>query len=175
MKDGVDMLVNLAEMGIKRQLYPEPDIETCKQFHPESVGALIILADRYNLPAATLFRKSIAPHWLISAFRDQPADATVKNSPHYFGVAFDVMVGDIIKQIEFVSLAVETTKLFNRGGIYVGRNTCHIDQCDDAWMRKYNGTKFWVWHDKKYVGFFNFSEASQYALDLIAPGVKNDR
>lgn len=169
------MLENLAANGIKRKLYPEADIETCQQFHPEAVGALIVVANRYGLQPGALFMKNTVPDWLVSAFRDRPADASVKNSPHYFGVAFDVMVGSVLRQIQFVEMAVKTTGLFNRGGIYIGRNTCHIDQCDEAWMRKYNGAKFWVWHDKKYVGFFRFSEASQYALNLVTPEDNDDR
>jgi len=170
------MLENLAAKGIKRLVGPPlADIEVCKLYKPGDVGRLVVVGDEYGLATGAIFMKNTVPDWLVSGYRDLPADPTVKNSPHYFGCAFDVMVGSVMRQIQFVEMAVKTTGLFNRGGIYIGRNTCHIDQCDEAWMQKYNGAKFWVWHDKKYVGFFNFSEASQYALSIVTPGDRDDR
>jgi hypothetical protein len=165
------MLENLAAKGIKRVSGPSTaDIETCKRYHPEAVGCLIAVASEFGYETGAIFLDNIVPDWLVSAYRDRPADASVNNSPHYFGVAFDVMAGNVLKQIEFVELAVEKMRLFNRGGIYIGRNTCHVDRCDDGWMTKYKGSKFWVWHSDKYFGFTDFGEASKYALRIITPG-----
>lgn len=165
------MLRNLADAGVKRIVGPpRADVETCKIHRPGDVGRLIVAADMFGLAPGAVFMGDAVPDWLVSAYRDRPADASVKNSPHYFACAFDVMVGSVMRQIEFIKLAVIDTNLFNRGGIYVGRNTCHIDTCDEEWMRKYNGAKFWVWHGNKYHGFFDFNEAGTFALKLATNG-----
>lgn len=165
------MFENLALKGIKRQVGPPlADIETCKQHRPGDVGRLVTVADAYGLATGAIFMKGIVPDWLVSAYRDAPNDPVVRNSPHYFAAAFDVMIGSVLKQIEFIKLAVQDMQLFNRGGIYVGRNTCHIDTCDDAWIKEYHGAKFWIWHKGKYHGFFNLNEAARYALNIAANG-----
>lgn len=165
------MIENLAAKGIKRLVGPPmADIETCKIYHPEAVGCLITVAAQYGLATGAIFMPKTVPDWLVSGYRTAPTDAAVTNSPHYFGVAFDIMVGNVRKQIDFVKLAVEDMRLFSRGGIYVGRNTCHVDRCDAEWRRKYKGAKFWVWHSSKYFGFTEFGEASSYALKFITSG-----
>jgi hypothetical protein len=165
------MLENLAARGIKRVAGPPTaDVETCKIHRPDAVHDIGSVAGRYGFQTGALFMKGIVPDWLVSAYRDMPADSSVKNSPHYFGEAFDVMVGGVVKQIGFIKLAVDEMRLFNRGGIYVGRNTCHVDRCDDEWMRKYHGAKYWVWNKGRYYGFTDFIEASRYALKQVTPG-----
>jgi hypothetical protein len=167
------MIENLAEKGIKRkQGPPAPDLVTVFQYHPEAVCALGVVAHENGMPINALFIEGVWPDWLVSAYRDKPADASVLNSPHYFGVAFDICVGskDIQRQIDFLELATKKLGLFNRGGIYVGRNTCHIDQCDEAWMRKFNGTKYWVWHDGVYTGFTDLTPAATFALKIVLSG-----
>jgi hypothetical protein len=165
------MLTNLAKSGVRRKAGPPmADIETCKQHRPGDVGRLVAVADTFGLATGALFMKDVVPDWLVSAYRDAPNDPQVTNSPHYFACAFDVMVGNVMKQIEFVKLAVTDSGLFNRGGIYVGRNTCHVDTCDDGWMRKYNGARFWIWHKGKYYGVTDFKQAAHYALGIVTNG-----
>ncbi|MCK4960797.1 MAG: hypothetical protein KAT00_15395 [Planctomycetes bacterium] len=165
------MLENLAAKGIKRKIGPPvADVETCKHHRPIDVGKLIVVAGAFGLETGAVFMNGVVPDWLVSAYRDMPADSSVNNSPHYYACAFDVMVGSVMKQIEFVKLAVVDAGLFNRGGIYVGRNTCHIDTCDDEWMRKHNGAKFWIWHKGKYYGFADFKQAAHYTLGIVTNG-----
>jgi hypothetical protein len=95
-----------------------------------------------------------------------PHDQKVKNSPHYFGVALDVIVGDLMKQIEWATVGIGKG-YFTRCGFYPEQNTMHFDRCSFEWMEKYNGTPSWVkWHGE-YTGFAHWREAAQYAMRLI--------
>lgn len=164
---------NLAAKGIDRITpSPNPDIEICKQYRPEDICKLGVVADAWGLETGALFIPGVFPDWLVSGYRDRPADATVRNSPHYFAAAFDVYMGtyNVLKQIQFVSLAVVKLGLFKRGGIYVGRNTCHIDTCDVEWQKKYGGAPFWVWHKGKYTGHTTLAGTSTHALSLSGAG-----
>ena len=62
-------------------------------------------------------------------------------------------------------MAVNKLELFNRGGLYPGQNTCHIDQCDKKWMEDNFGTKFWVKdpETKTYTGFWDLESAIKCA------------
>lgn len=161
---------SLIDKGIKRLVGPPTaDIETCKIYRSSAVCALGVVAQVHGLEARPLFLSNVVPDWLVSGYRDEATDPNVKHSPHGWGDAFDVKVGGVLKQIEFVKVALQDTQLFNRGGIYVGRNTCHVDQRDDTWMREFGGSKLWVWCKGKYTGFNNFNDAVRFALNKSTP------
>lgn len=161
---------SLIEKGIKRLVSPPiADVETCKTYRPGAVCALGVVAEKHGLEVRPLFLSNVVPDWLVSGYRDKATDPAVKHSPHGWGDAFDVRVGGVLKQIEFIKIAIQDTQLFNRGGIYVGRNTCHIDQRNEEWMRKFGGTKLWVWYKGAYTGFSSFNEAVRYALKKSTP------
>lgn len=164
-------LINLAQRGVKRIVKPPiADLETCKVYRPGDVGRLVAVTDAYGLSTTAVFIKDITPDWLESAYRDAPGDPGVKVSAHYFACAYDVTVGGILKQICFAKLAIIDMKLFNRGGLYVGKSCCHVDTCDVKWMRRYNGAKYWVWHRGKYQSFNCFETAADYALNAAKNG-----
>jgi hypothetical protein len=156
---------SLLERGIKRKT-PDgiPDLETCKQYAPFAVCSLGVVASKFGLDGVgSLFLPDKHPDWLTSAYRDKIAKNGAKNSPHFWGCAFDVSVGSVLKQIQFVSLAIDSG-LFNRGGIYKKISACHIDQCSNDWMKEFNGSKFWVMDGEKYHGFETLSQAAAFAL-----------
>jgi hypothetical protein len=159
------IIENLADKGIRRFIKPPlADIETIKEFHPEAICALGLLISFWGYSIVDLFITKLIPIWLISGYRENSIDSSVKNSPHEFGIAFDILISDDPwKQFEFIKLATETG-LFFRGGVYIGRNTCHIDRCNDEWQRKYSGTKFWVWENSKYYGYANIGEVANHLL-----------
>jgi hypothetical protein len=156
---------SLASQGIKRIVGPPlADIETSKNYCPAAVCALGVVAEKYGLQVGGLFLPLTVPDWLVSGYRYKSTNPEIKNSAHAWGDAFDIKVGDIDRQVQMVKLAVMDMKLFNRGGLYIGSNTCHIDQRNDAWMKKYYGKKFWVGEKGRYISFDKFLDAVNYAL-----------
>jgi len=173
------MLENLAAKGIKQQGHP--DIRTLKMLHPEVLygwGLVEVKRGQSGLWMAT----DTCPSSIISGYRDYQADPAVKNSPHNWGAAVDVLALDLDsrdsknwpalleEQIRIVRLAVITTGIFNRGGLYPTQNTCHVDVCDNRWMAQYGGTKFWVkwpFDAKQYTGFTTLDVAADFAKNKI--------
>lgn len=171
---------NLAAKGVKQQGHP--DIHTVKMVHPEVVYGWGILCIRRK-ESGMWMNTDAVPDSIISGYRDHNFDPSVKNSPHCFGAAIDVKVSDLSSkedknwpalldaQIGVIRDAVVTTQIFSRGGLYPMQNTCHLDVCSDAWMRKYRGTRFWVkWPvgDKQYHGFWKFEQAAEFARKCLS-------
>lgn len=165
---------SLLAKGVTRKIGPpNPDLETCKMHKPDDVCRLGVAAAEFDLRVEVLFMSGQWPDWLVSGYRTNR-----ETTPHAWGDAFDVKVGTIRRQIEFVRRTVVQNQYFKRGGLYVRerykdphgreyiglRNTCHIDNRDERWMAKYRGTKFWVYDLGDYTGFWDIESAAQYAL-----------
>lgn len=167
---------SLLDQGVKRKIEPPaPDIMTCKEYKPGDVCRLGVVANAFWMETQALFLEDTWPGWVVSGYRtNRPT------TPHAWGDAFDVKVGTIKKQVEFIRIAVMDLGLFKRGGLYVRniykdergkeyvglRNTCHIDNRDSEWMKKYNGTQYWVCDFGKYTGYNSFSAAVSHALSV---------
>jgi len=165
---------SLVSRGIKRIVGPpQADIETCKIYRPDAVCSLGVVVKKYGYEIGGLFVARVIPDWLVSGYRYNSSNPDIKNSAHGWGDAFDVKVGNIENQIRLVKIAVMELELFNRGGLYIGSNTCHIDQRSDAWMKKYYGKKFWVAENGRYVSFDKFMEVVNYALHRATLLVKS--
>jgi hypothetical protein len=173
------MLENLAAKGVKQQGHP--DVQTVKMTHPEVYYGWGILSVRRGESGLWMATDAV-PDAIISGYRNYNYDKEVSNSPHCFGAAIDVRISSLSSaddknwpalldaQIAVVRDAVVTTKIFKRGGLYPQQNTCHLDVCDEAWMRKYRGTRFWVkWPHKKksYHGFWLFEDAVRFAKSKL--------
>jgi hypothetical protein len=170
------METSLIFRGIVRKVGPpQPDLESCKIHKPNDVCKLGVAASAFGLETAALFMPGVWPDWLVSGYRTER-----ETSPHAWGDAFDIKVGKILRQIEFVRKVVSEYRYFNRGGLYVRhlykdddgkkyiglRNTCHIDNRDDDWMEVYSASKYWVYDLGQYKGFSDIESAAQYALHL---------
>lgn len=165
---------SLLAKGVVRKIGPpQPDLETCKMHRPADVCRLGAAAADFEMQTEALFMSGVWPDWLVSAFRTNR-----ETTPHAWGDAFDVKVGTVRRQIEFIRKAVVQNRHFNRGGLYVReiykdtqgwktiglRNTCHVDNRDQDWMRQYRGSKFWVYDLGSYTGFWDIESAAQYAM-----------
>lgn len=171
------MLENLAQKGVKQQ--GSPDIATLKVYHPEVLFAFALLMKKMGMSCSWLLAEGAIPDCIVSGYRDFNADPEVKNTPHKFAIALDVMVSHLDahvainrpavleEQIKWITTAVESG-LFTRGGFYPQQNTIHLDQADEAWMQTYGGTPFWVKWNGKYEGFTTLNGAVEYAKQLIA-------
>jgi hypothetical protein len=170
------MLKNYALKGIKQS--GSPDILAVKQYHPEVIFSFALLMKRMGMECGWVLIPEAIPDLIVSGYRDHSVDPAVKNSPHAFAIALDVMVSHLDarvpqnresileEQIKWITAATETG-LFNRGGLYPQQNTIHLDLCDEEWMRTYNGTPFWVKWNAKYEGFSALPSAIEYAKQLI--------
>jgi len=163
------MVENLAAKGIKRKQYPEADLQTIREYHPEVLASLAVLSHRMGIFPSWLFELGHVSGFITSGYRDRPVDARIKNSPHYFALALDVAVGNAMRQIEWGRRALED-KLFYRVGLYPQNGFIHLDLCDADWMRKYHGAPYWVRYNNNYYIFHHFEQAAKFSLDKIAPG-----
>lgn len=170
------MLENLAQKGLKQK--GVPDLATIKQYHPEVLYSFALLGKKMGMECGWVLIDGAVPDCIISGYRDFNADPEVKNSPHKYAVALDVMVSHLDarisqnrptileEQIKWITAAIESG-LFTRGGFYPQQNTIHLDLCDEAWMRAYNGSPFWVKWDGKYEGFSRLQSAIDHAKQLV--------
>lgn len=168
-------IVNLAANGIKQNGHP--DISTIMKYHPEVLTSLAILCHRRGLESGWI-GTSDTPDFIVSGYRDHDPDPAVKNSPHAFGLAVDLMVSPkdahvpqnrpeiLDAQISWITDAIESN-LFYRAGIYPEQNTIHLDLCDVSWRNAYNGTPFWVKWQGTYHGFTVLNEAVSFAKQMI--------
>src|SRR5512142_1230954 len=159
------MFQNLADLGIKQQGHP--DLLTVKQHHPEAMAKLCMLLLQMGYGTSPMMSEGMFPPGLVtSGYRDRNVDPAVKNSPHKFGIAFDLAVGGVQQQIKWLRHAL-TPNLFNRGGLYPQRGIIHLDIADDEWMKQYHGTKLWVCVGDTYTGFSAIEDAIGFALKSI--------
>lgn len=171
-------LENLALAGVKQNGYP--DVAVIKKYHPEVIASFFLLCKKIGVPWHDLFSDDV-PKRIISGYRDHSVDSAVKNSPHAFGIALDIWVSWLSAhdpfnrqailntQIKWITEAIEG-KFFTRGGFYPQQNSIHLDQATDEWMKKFNGTKFWVKWDGDYAAFNVLTEAIDYAKGKIIRG-----
>ena len=155
------MFENLAEQGIVQRGHP--DLVTVRQYHPEAMSKLCLLFMQMGYGMSALVEGGIFPPGIVtSGYRDKNIDPAVKNSPHKFGIAFDLAIGNLDQQIKWLKKAISPS-LFNRGGLYPDRGIIHVDIADDEWMQTYNGTRFWVCLGDKYTGFSDMESAINFA------------
>jgi hypothetical protein len=166
------MVSNLTKMGIVRRTKNGiPDLETCKQYQPDAVARLLIL---YHVNGAYMSWDH-TPDSLMDAFRDK----SKIESRHLYGDAFDIAILSVIRQIEWADKAVHLG-LFTRVGFYPHRRIIHVDNADDEWCSRYNGTPYWVKYSKDGIRkndetkddeasepFDNLVEAEQFALQVM--------
>lgn len=163
------MIGNLAARGVKRlQAPPKPDILTVREYHPEVLASLAVLSHKMGIVPHWLFKDYVSG-FITSGYRDAPVDSQVTNSPHYFALALDIAVGNVMKQISWGNRALEF-HLFYRIGLYPQNGFVHLDLCDINWMEIYHGMPFWVRYNGKYTSFHRFGEASTFALKCVTPG-----
>jgi hypothetical protein len=114
-------------------------------------------------------------HWregyITSGFRESLG---AKNTPHKFGIAIDVVIIGLLRQVEIARIAME---FFVRIGIYPDDNIMHFDLAPLIWQRKYHGTPFWVKLSEpqivrgeqklapKYYAFHELEKAIRFAKD----------
>ena len=143
------MFKNLREAGIKRIVKPEADIVRIREYHPEVLEYFDEAKKEYGKYAI-----------ITSGYRDAHVKGGAKNSPHYFGIALDIAVGDILNQIKFGRICLKNG--FKRLGLYPQKGIVHIDIADRAWQKKYNGTPYWSYLKRKYKGFYKLDDCIKY-------------
>jgi len=103
---------------------------------------------------------------IISGYRSEVLEYNV-HSPHRFALALDIHVGDVEKQMEWATAA---QPYFCRVGLYVGRNTIHLDLCNKDWQAHYKGAVCWVWSNGVYHPFPTLKQALESLGDLDIGG-----
>ena len=162
---------NLAKLGLKRRIAePNADLITVALTPYPVLARYKILCLRLGVPPFTggTYEKQgsdFGVGFLTSGFRDSD-----RNSPHEYGFAIDMAVGDLDAQIRAGRLGLD---LFDRIGLYPENGFVHLDLAPPEWIEKFNGKHFWVKNKRKlresngreYVGFDNFELAVQFARD----------
>lgn len=93
------------------------------------------------------------------------------NSAHLFGLAIDVFIPELNRQIEGASYI---HSLFTRVGIYPHHKIVHLDLASKKWMMKFGGRRFWVCEkivkggkeDRKYTSFDDLNRAIIFAREV---------
>jgi hypothetical protein len=175
---------NLSALGIKRAVGTDkdgpPDLETVwKTPYPVLTNYETMCLEAQIKAYAGGTRERQGPSWaegyISSGFRELlGADDT----PHKFGLAIDVVIIGLLREIEVARIAV---KYFMRVGIYPDDNIMHFDLAPVIWQICYKGTPFWVKLNEsqivivdskrtekikpKYYPFYDLERAIAFALE----------
>jgi len=114
--------------------------------------------------------------YITSGYRDSTEGLQdAPYSAHKFGLAIDVAVGTIKKQIEIFNEAI---KFYTRIGLYPKEKIVHLDLAPVVWMQRYNGKRFWVKHWVDGQPFYkNFDEVQEliYFAETFVKGIKHGK
>lgn len=159
---------NLRALGWVRQQEPEADIKTILRI-PEYpvIGNYKKVCAATGLAVfggGTIEKQGDLPGKITSGFRDAILGGN-NVSPHHFGFALDIAVGDIFEQIRIADAA---RGYFSRVGLYVGNGFIHLDLAPDAWIDRYLKSQAWVKYEGNYRPFNDWAEAIQYAESCAA-------
>lgn len=107
-----------------------------------------------------------APGVITSGYRDTLVNGN-KSSPHLFGFAIDVAIGNDAELVRVAKLAVD---FFPRVGIYLGRGFLHFDAAPDNWIIKYAKRRYWIKRERTDTAPPLFVSADDFATILtVAP------
>lgn len=140
------MPVNLATVGVKRRGHKnEADLDTImRTSHPvlSAYWQLCIAAKLKPYAGGTYLIQgpSNIPGYCTSGFRDKVIQGN-GTSPHLWGFALDVAVGDVARQMEVAALALD---YFVRVGIYPANGFIHVDQAPEIWIATYGKARVWM-------------------------------
>ena len=95
------------------------------------------------------------PGYITSGYRSKITEGR-RNSPHLYGLALDIAVGDAYEQAIWAKAA---DMLYTRVGLYPDNGFIHVDMMPKVWCSHYHGTKYWVKKGDKYKGLWSLSEA----------------
>jgi hypothetical protein len=155
---------NLAAFGVRRRIGPQADLLTIWDTpYPVITNFTRVCRELGLDPFNGGTHDRQGPHgpgYVTSGYRDNVLEGR-PNSPHRFGLALDVVVGDVDAQIEFAGVAV---KHFTRVGLYPGDGFVHVDLCPLCWMQKYGGRRFWVRRSGTYTSFDTFEAAVDFTI-----------
>lgn len=118
---------------LKVPMKSNPDIETIKLYHPEvwmqytelckKMGATsLILGNPPGVCTSTRTKCCITSGYRHPFYNKEIGGAT--NSPHQYGTALDIYVGNVEEQLKW---AKEASNLFTRVGIYPVSDHIHVD------------------------------------------------
>lgn len=159
---------NLSALGVKRAVGTDkdgtPDIITVwKTPYPvlTNYEAMCLAAQIKAYAGGTREKQgpSSEEGYISSGFRESLG---AKNTPHKFGMAIDVVIIGLQRQIEVARIAI---KYFIRVGVYPDENIMHFDLAPPIWQMVYHGTPFWVKLGKTYHPFYDLEKAIGFALE----------
>ena len=116
------------KLGLKK--IGDPDIETIRRT-PYPV------LSRYGIWRQRLGYDDMTSLKITSGYRDEIIDGN-QESPHHYGFAIDVVIGDMLKAAD------AARDLFARIGFYPGRSFLHLDQAPDNWIKHHCKARYWV-------------------------------
>jgi|GEM_PF-3364785 len=159
---------NLAALGVKRrQGPPEADILTIWDTPYPVITRYKLLCDRLDIApfAGGILRRQGSPlhrSYITSGYRDQIIGGN-EWSAHLLALALDIAIGDIEAQIKAAMIAVS---LFTRVGLYPDNDFIHVDLVNDAWIQKYQKSRYWVRRNGIYTPFSHIDSAIQFARSV---------
>lgn len=155
------ILPNLARLGVKRVQKPEADlIIPWLTNYPMHRNYLALCNEcTFLTPYGGGKRDNQGkriPGYILSGYRDELVEKN-KESPHMYGVAWDIIVPGINNQIEVLNKSINK-ELFNRVGVYIDRAFVHVDLIPDFMIKTMNKKKFWIFIEGEYIFFDTYDK-----------------
>jgi hypothetical protein len=155
---------NLAALGVRRRVESVADLLTIW----DSPYPVITNYGRFCRAAGiTPFNGGthdaqgpMGPGYITSGYRDRIIEGR-RHSPHLFGLAIDVAIGNVVAQVHAAEVAMN---FFTRVGLYPDNGFLHLDLCPMAWMNRFGGRRHWVRRAGVYTSFDTLSAAITFAL-----------
>ncbi len=159
---------NLRALGWRRQQSPEADLLTIWSIpeYPVIGNYKKLCADTRLAPfgGGTIEQQGEAAGKITSGYRDEILDGN-NISPHHFGFAIDIAVGDLAEQIR---IALASRPYFTRVGLYPDSGFIHVDMAPRVWIEHHNKAWAWVKHNGIYRSFDSWPGAIAFAESLAA-------
>lgn len=155
---------NLARLGHKRLVAePKPDLITIQRTPYPVLTNYLKLCRMLGVPPYcgrdfTDQGSANGVGCITSGYRD-----TDLNSPHEYGIAIDVIVGDVRAQVTAGRVALQ---YFCRVGLYPDNGIIHLDVAPEEWIVRHKKARFWVRYKGKYTTFNEYDEAACFAESL---------
>lgn len=151
--------VHLQKMGVIRLVSPEADLLTIWKTPYPIIGEYTRLCGDMGVePFAGGTMEHQGPKnrvsYITSGYRDKIIESRT-NSPHLFGLAIDVAVGDLKEQIKW---ALAAQYRFPRIGLYPANGFIHLDYASNSWIYRYEGKRAWVKKSGVYIAYDSITQ-----------------
>lgn len=157
------LIPNLGKMGLPRKVSPpKADLITVYATPYPVIRSYLRVCEKVGITpfgGGTMEAQLPGPGFITSGYRSEALEGN-DSSPHRFGIALDIAVGD---DGPCLSVGLIASKIFSRVGLYPGRGFIHVDLAPDNWIAHHRKKPYWVKTPDGYHSFDDFEQAAVFA------------